>query len=368
MRVAFDTSVTETDPGGISRYVQELLAAFERDAHGVELLRINMFEEWPATKRLERHLKVLVHDQLWVARGMVSTARRLEADLIHGSAFKVAAVAEPAASVTIHDDTPWDSPPTASLYNRMNLRRTLERSAPVVRGAVVSNDLTASAILRHLPVLEGRTYVTPFGINHAAFRPVPDHLVERARARYEILGRPYVLMVGPYGPRKNYPRMIEALSRMRNQPKGLSVVVTGRGAGPARSSLPVIETGFIADQELAALYAGADFLFYASLSEGFGFPVLEAMACGCAVLTARGTVLEELAGDAAMLVDPTEVSAMTAACESMIADKSLRRELAVAGMKRARLFDWDQTAAATADAWRSMISASNDGVALRMEP
>ena len=368
MRVAFDTSVTETDPGGISRYVHELLAALERDAHGVELVRVSMFDEWPTARRLERHLKVLVHDQLWVPRGMVSAARRLEADLIHGSAFKVAAVADPAASVTIHDDTPWASPPTASLYNRLNLRRTLERAAPVVRGALVSSETTASAILRHLPALEGRTYVTPFGINHAAFRTVPEHLVERARARYGILGRPYVLMVGPYGARKNYPRMIEALSRMHSQPKGLSVVVTGRAAGLVPSSLPVIETGFIGDEDMAALYGGAEFLFYASLSEGFGFPVLEAMACGCPVLTTRGTVLEEVAGEAGMLVDPTDVSAMTAACESMIADKGLRQELAAAGLKRAALFDWDQTAAATAQAWRSMISASNDGAALRMEP
>ena len=368
MRVAFDTSVTETDPGGISRYVHELLGALERDAHGVEVLRVNMFEQWPTTRRLERHLKILVHDQLWVRRGMVTTGRRLGADLIHGSAFKVAAVDDPAASMTIHDDTPWDSPPTASLYNRINLQRTLERAAPIVRGALFSNDLTASAVLRHLPVLEGRTFVTPFGINHAAFRPVPEHLVERARGRYGILGRPYVLMVGPYGPRKNYTRMIEALTRMHDQPQGLSVVVTGRGAGPARSSLPLIETGFIGDEDLAALYAGAEFLFYASLSEGFGFPVLEAMACGCSVLTSRGTVLEELAGDAATLVDPTDVSAMTAAGESMIADRGLRQELAAAGMKRARLFDWDQTAAATAQAWHSMISASSGGVALRMEP
>jgi glycosyltransferase involved in cell wall biosynthesis len=327
-----------------------------------------MFEEWPATRRLERHLKVLVHDQLWVSRGMVSTGRRLGADIIHGSAFKVAAVAEPAASVTIHDDTPWDSPPTASLYNRLNLRRTLERAAPVVRGALVSSDATASAILRHLPALEGRTYVTPFGINHAAFRPVPQHLVERARARYGILGRPYVLMVGPYGPRKNYPRMIEALARVPDQPQGLSVVVTGRAAGLSRSSLPVIETGFIGDEDLASLYAGAEFLFYASLSEGFGFPVLEAMACGCAVLTSRETVLEELAGNAASLVDPTDVDAMTAASQSLIADKGLRQELAEAGVKRAALFDWEHTAAATAQAWQSMISASNGGVALRMEP
>jgi alpha-1,3-rhamnosyl/mannosyltransferase len=265
----------------------------------------------------------------------------------------VAAVADPATSVTIHDDTPWDDPPTASLYNRVNLRRTLRRAAPLVSGALVSTDTTANAILRHLPELEGRIHVTPFGINHEAFRPVPEHLVDRVRRAHGILG-PYVLMVGPYGPRKNFPAMLESISRSQNQPKGLSVVVTGRPAKTTRTPLPVIHTGFVGDEELAALYSGAEFLFYASLSEGFGFPVLEAMACGCAVLTSRGTVLEELAGGSAALAPPGDVEAMTAACEGLLSDPDHRRHRTEEGLRRAQLFDWDQTAAATADAWRQM--------------
>jgi glycosyltransferase involved in cell wall biosynthesis len=353
MRVAFDTSVTETDPGGISRYVIELLAAFARQPNGIELVPISMSEEWPWTRNLERHLKVLAHDQLWVGKGQVSACQRVEAEIVHGSAFKVAAVADPATSVTIHDDTPWDDPPTASLYNRVNLQRTLRRAAPLVRGALVSTDTTANAILQHLPELNDRIHVTPFGINHEAFRPVPEHLVERVRRAHGILG-PYILMVGPYGPRKNFPAMVQAISQIQDPPQGLTIVVTGRPAKVTPMPVPVIHTGFVGDEELAALYSGAEFLFYTSLSEGFGFPVLEAMACGCPVLTSSGTVLEELAGESALLAVPSDVEALTAACETLLRNRDHRRQIAAKGLRRAQLFDWDQTAAATAQAWREM--------------
>ena len=353
MRVAFDTSVTVTDPGGISRYVLELISAFDRQPGGIELVPISMFDEWPWTRNLERHLKALAHDQLWVGRGQISACQRVEAEIVHGTAFKVAAVADPATSVTIHDDTPWDDPPTASFYNRVNLRRSLRRAASLVRGALVSTDTTANAILRHLPELNDRIHITPFGINHTAFRPVPEHLVERVRRTHGILG-PYVLMVGPYGPRKNFPAMLQAIARITDPPQGLTLVVTGRPAKPAPSPVPVIHTGFVGDEELSALYSGAEFLFYASLNEGFGFPVLEAMACGCPVLTSAGTVLEELAGGSAVLADPHDVEAMATAAGTLLRDTDQRKRLAAEGKPRAELFSWDQTAIATAEAWQKM--------------
>ena len=353
MRVAFDVSVTETDPGGITRYVNELTAAFARHPTGVELMPISMGTEWPWSRSLERHLRVLLHDQYWVGKGQVAACRRVEADLLHGSAFKVAPVVEPATSVTIHDDTPWDDPPTASFYNRVNLRRAMRRAAPLLRGVLVSTDTTAAAILRHLPELRDRMHVTPFGINHAAFRPVPEHLVDRARRAYGILG-PYVLMVGPYGPRKNFPLMMRALAAIRNPPGGLSLVITGRPAGRTPAPMPLIHTGQIGDDDLAALYSGAEFLFYASRSEGFGFPVLEAMACGCPVVTSSGTVLEELAGGCAELAPAGDVEALTEACRRVFDDSDRRKQMVSAGRVRAELFNWEGCATASAGAWLAM--------------
>src|SRR5258708_5130727 len=353
MRVAFDTSVTETDPGGISRYVNELVAAFGSGRSGVELVPISMGTEWPWSRRLERHIRVLLHDQYWVGPGQVAACKRVEAELLHGSAFKVAAVADPATSLTIHDDTPWDDPPTASFYNRVNLRRAMQRTAPLVRAVLVRTDTPASAIFRHLPELGDRMHVTPFGINHDAFRPVPAHVVDQVRRAHGILG-PYVLMVGPYGARKNFPVMMRALTAVHSPPPGLSLVITGRPPGAATASMPVMHTGKIGDDELAALYSGAEFLFYASRSEGFGFPVLEAMACGCPVVTSSGTVLEELAGACAELAPAGDVEALTGACRRVLEDGERRKQMITMGLQRAQLFNWEETATATARAWRTM--------------
>ncbi len=353
MRVAFDTSVTETDPGGISRYVNELMAAFGSGRSGVELVPISMGTEWPWSRNLERHLRVLLHDQYWVGPGQVAACKRVEAELLHGSAFKVAAVADPATSLTIHDDTPWDDPPTASFYNRVNLRRAVRRAAPLVRGVLVSTDTTAAAILRHVPELNNRMHVTPFGINHAAFRPVPAHVVDQVRRAHGILG-PYILMVGPYGPRKNFPVMMRALTAIKSPATGLSLVITGRPAGGGTASMPVIHTGNVGDEELATLYSGAEFLFYASRSEGFGFPVLEAMACGCPVVTSSGTVLEELAGEGAELAPAGDVEALSNACRRVLEDGERRQQMIAMGLQRAQLFSWEETATATALAWRAM--------------
>src|SRR5258708_12394473 len=173
MRVAFDTSVTETDPGGISRYVNELVAAFGSGRSGVELVPISMGTEWPWSRRLERHIRVLLPDQYWVGPGQVAACKRVEAELLPGSAFKVAPVSDPATSLTIHDDTPWDDPPTASFYNRLNLRRTMRRAAPLVRGALVSTPTTPPATLRHLPDLPPPHHLPPFWTHHPPLRPPP---------------------------------------------------------------------------------------------------------------------------------------------------------------------------------------------------
>ena len=111
----------------------------------------------------------------------------------------------------------------------------------------------------------------------------------------------------------------------------------------------------MSDVDLATLYGGADLLFFASLYEGFGFPALEAMACGCPVVTSRGTVLEELGGDAVVLADPRSPIAMAEAVVGLLDDPALRDHLQRTGVERAAGFAWERTVTATAAAWRSMI-------------
>jgi glycosyltransferase involved in cell wall biosynthesis len=148
----------------------------------------------------------------------------------------------------------------------------------------------------------------------------------------------YVLAVGTLEPRKNLARSVEAARRL-----GLELRVAGMpGWGGVDASGPGVSwVGFASDEDLARLYRGALCVVYPSLYEGFGIPVLEAMACGAPVVTSRGGATEEVAGGAAVLVDPEDVSSIAAGIEEAIAR---RGELRAAGLRRARAYSWDESA------------------------
>jgi len=349
--VLFDTSVTDFDRGGTTRYARALLPRLE--AAGLEVTEVSMTSAWPWTAGLPRPARLLLHDLGWVPVGSVAVGRRLRPRLYHGAGFKVPPRAPFATSVTIHDDTPWDRPPTARLYNRAYMRRDLVAAAPRLAGAITSAEGTAAAILGRLPALRGRLHVTPWGVDHTIFRPRPAPEVAAAQGRVGITP-PYVLIVSPYGLRKNEAAMLEALGRVRTRFPGIRALVVGRHNPPHDDPLPVVRCGRVDDDDLAALYSGAEMLLYCSLKEGFGLPLLEAMACGCPVVTSAGTVLQEVAGGAAILVDPRSVDDMADGCARLLEDGSERQRTSLSGKERAAGFTWDLTARLTVRAWREM--------------
>jgi glycosyltransferase involved in cell wall biosynthesis len=352
VRVLFDSSVTDFDRGGTMRYVRSLLP--EMNGPGTaDVSEVRMQDAWPWSRRLPRAARIILHDLAWVPRGSVALGRRLGAGLYHGAGFKVPMRAPFATSVTVHDDTPWDSPPTARLYNRVYMRSVMERAAPHLAGAITSTDATARAIVGRLPALAGRMHVTPWGVDHGVFRPRPQREVAAAQARAHV-SAPYVLLVSPYGPRKNEAAMLAALGRVAVTVPGVRALVVGRHGIPGDDPLPVVRAGRVSDDDLAALYSGASALLYASLKEGFGMPVLEAMASGCPVVTSAGTVLEEVSGGAAALADPTSVESMAEAVTSVLSDAALRDRLRQAGAEHARSFTWERTARLTSAAWAKM--------------
>ena len=127
---------------------------------------------------------------------------------------------------------------------------------------------------------------------------------------------------------------------------------------PALEALPpgvrdrVVVTGYVSEEEKVALFGGAEALVYPSLYEGFGLPVIEAMACGTPVLTSNVSALPETAGDAALLVDPHSVEGIAAGIERLLTDSALRERLRSAGLARARIFSWEETARRTAEVLR----------------
>jgi glycosyltransferase involved in cell wall biosynthesis len=184
------------------------------------------------------------------------------------------------------------------------------------------------------------------------------------RSRFGI-DRPYLLYLGGIEPRKNLPNLLAAFRRLTPE---LSLVIAGSGVewnpegsdllGQAMAGLPedvrsrVRRTGYVSDSDKVALLSGAEAFVYPSSYEGFGLPVLEAMACGTPVVTSNASSLPEVAGDAAVLVDPADPAAIAAGIDRSLGDGELHQRLVVAGLERAARYSWEETARRTAEVLR----------------
>jgi glycosyltransferase involved in cell wall biosynthesis len=196
------------------------------------------------------------------------------------------------------------------------------------------------------------------------FRPQPPDRVAAVRGRYGLPGR-YLLFVGTIEPRKNLTRLLHAFEPLRKEGLTDALVVVGKRGwlygdffaelerSPVREA--VILPGFVPDEHLPAVYAGAQALVFPSLYEGFGLPTLEAMACGTPVACSDTASLPEVGGDAALYFDPTSEDAILQTLRRLLSDAELQEELARRGLTRASHFSWDRVAAETEAVYRAVM-------------
>lgn len=228
---------------------------------------------------------------------------------------------------------------------------------------IVPSDSAKRDLCEHYPVGPERVEAIHHGVDAHEFRPAAPEDVERVRRTFGIEDAPYALFVGGVEPRKNLETLVRALARV---PPPARLVIAG---GPVRwdpaaserldgavAALPadarerVIRTGYVSESEKSALLTGATVLAYPSRYEGFGFPVLEGFAAGVPVLTSNISSLPEVAGDAAVMVDPADDDAIALELSRLFDDEDLRNVLRAAGHARVAGFTWEATARATAAA------------------
>lgn len=234
--------------------------------------------------------------------------------------------------LTVHDLIPLRFArmrPRGGVYFRAWLPRVLARADAVI---AVSR-ATADEVARAYGYPAERIHVIPHGVD-----PLFACATDGARG-------PWLLAVGGAMPHKNVRRVVEAFARVRARVPDWRLRVVG-WPPPGRGGAEGVEAlGWVEDRALADLYRGAGALVHASLAEGFGLPVLEAMAAGCPVVASRIPALVELCEDAALYVDPTSVASIAEGLERVLADDALRRRLAERGRARARAFTWEASAA-----------------------
>ncbi len=263
--------------------------------------------------------------------------------------------------LTIHDLAFRLHPETAPTATRRWLVR-LDRALRQAAGIVAVSEATRRDLLELYPVDPERVTVIHHGIDADRFRPAPKEEVERVRRLHGIDG-PYVLFLGGLEPRKNLPTLVRAWARVPDDlrpglvvagasvpwnPEGRSGLDRALAALPAAARTGVTLTGYVGHRDKVALLTGARALAFPSLYEGFGLPILEAMAVGTPVVTSDLSSMPEVAGQAAVLVDPRSAEAVAEGLGRVLADQGLAARLTEAGRERVRKFDWDRTARAHA--------------------
>jgi glycosyltransferase involved in cell wall biosynthesis len=264
--------------------------------------------------------------------------------------------------VTVHDLAYRLFPETASGATQEYLSR-VERAVRRASRVIVPSERTRLDLLDAYPVQPDRVVAVPLGVDARVFRPAPEVEVRAVWERYGIVG-PYLLFLGGIEPRKNLPTMLRAYSSLPDDVRP-DLVVAGpapfwnpQGPAELRSAMEdlapavrerVVVTGWVPERDAVALLTGCEALVYVSRYEGFGLPVLEAMACGTPVLTSTVSALPETAGAAALLVDPGDIEAIAEGMERILTDGALRERLRAAGPERAAQFRWEDTAQRTAE-------------------
>jgi glycosyltransferase involved in cell wall biosynthesis len=325
VKVGVDVSPLAQTRAGTARYIEGLLAELERRPD-VEIRRLGFGGAGKAAGA--------ARDTLWYFALLPWQARGL--DILHCTTFRAPLRSPAPLVVTVHDLALLRHPELFTrwmrLYGAVALRKILRRADRLL----AVSDFTKREVVELVGVSEERVRVVPNSTG-PSFRP------DGPTAEGD-----YVLAVGTLEPRKNLGRLADATRRL-----GLELRIVGaRGWGDVDLSANGIRwLGELPDEDVAALYRGALCFAYPSLYEGFGIPVLEAMRCGVPVVTSAGTVMEELTGDAAELVDPFDAGSIAAGIERAI---ERRADLAARGLERARGYTWAAAAEATVAVYREL--------------
>jgi glycosyltransferase involved in cell wall biosynthesis len=363
LRVALDLTVAGRAPTGVGVYARNLLAHLRNPSMEVVPWRYDLGPSAAGAGRLLSALRLTSWLRLHVSRAV-----RRDQIAVYHSPCSLGPLRAPCARVmTVHDAVALTMPSQYSAADRLYFRLFSVVAARRADAVVVPSHAARDEIARAYRISTDRLHVIPEA-PAPQFRPMAQPETEAVLARYGIRP-PYILFVGANVPRKNVPRLLHAYRAARHRVRVDTQLVLVGPPGPAmRAYLSQVRglqlhghvrhLGVVPDRDLPGLYSAAACLAYPSLAEGFGLPILEAMACGTPVLTSACSAMAEVASEAALLVDPRRTDAIAEGLVRLLTEGPLRDELVERGLDRARTFTWERTALATEAVYRTAAAAT----------
>lgn len=359
---------------GIGRYSVELARQFSQRCDDISLEVIKPFAGSVADLDVSIRTRRIVGSRLpaYMLAGpaqLAAVARRGRLEVIHDpfgvSPFFLPRRLAPFGRVlTLHDMVPFIYPETHARLTNLLFRHYIPRSLRFVDRIITDSESSRRDIVRFLHFPPERVNAIPIGVS-PHFAPASKEACQRVRQRYD-LPADYILTVGSLSPRKNLETLFAAYQQLRQRGLPHHLVVVGPTAWKSSGIFQrmrvlgleddVLLTGFVAESDLPALYAGASVFAFPSLYEGFGLPPLEAMACGAPVVTSNRSSLPEVVGDAGLLVEPLDADALASALDRMLTDHELSSGLIKRGLARAASFTWERTARAHSEVYAELAA------------
>ena len=369
MRIGFSTSVIQRGKTGVAQYVFALLRAFRPHAQQHQFYLFVLEEDRPlfdfaqdvmTLVTVPEQYRPAVKNVLWHQTKLPALVRSLGLDVLHVPSYRRLLWRKPCPLVaTIHDLVPFHVTGKYDwkrmLYGRVIVKRLAARQDEII--AVSEN--TARDLGTYFGLGRDRVSVIWNGIDHQRFQPGDAIAAKAEAARRWQLNRPFFLYVSRLEhPGKNHVRLIEAFNRFKAETHspwllafggsdwhGAEAIHAAAKASPFAADIRLL--GFVDDPSLPLLYRATDVFVYPSLFEGFGFPPIEAMACGCPVISSTRGSLRDVVADAALTIDPENPAEMAAALVRLAASGAERDAWREAGYRNARRFDWGQNAEQT---------------------
>jgi len=372
-RVLVDATSVPADQGGVGRYVDGLLGALGRrdDVDLAVVCQRTDAERYqhalpgaevvPAPAAVSHRPARLA----WEQTGLPLLAQQVGADVLHSPFYTCLLRASCPVTVTVHDATFFTEPEHYDKSRRTFFRSAIKTSLRRAERVIVPSKATRDELIRLLGADPTRLDVAYHGVDPAAFHAPSVDERARVRARLGLGDGTYVAFLGAKEPRKNVPNLIRGWAEAvadRSTPPAL-VLAGGQGhddeidqaVAGVPSHLRLLRPGYLRFADLPGYLGGALVAAYPSYGEGFGLPVLEAMACGAPVLTTPRLSLPEVGGDAVAYTGP-EPDEIARDLGSLLDDEPRRAALAAAGLSRAKEFSWDSSAEVHLAAWTRAVS------------